>query len=216
MQLDWVSIAVLALAYLFGSIPGGVLVARLYRVDLRRVGSGNIGATNVQRALGWGPAIFVAFFDIFKGGIAVWIARFAGVEGWLLGGVAVAAVLGHNFPITLRFSGGKGVATSLGTLLFLDPEVALYSALIGLAVILFTRYVSAGSLTGAVAAVVLALALARPDWELVTLALMAAMLFFTHRENLRRLWRGEERRLGERVRPDGERARPAEHRGGAG
>ncbi len=201
MLLDWVSAAVLLLAYLFGSIPGGVLVARLYRVDLRKVGSGNIGATNVQRVLGWGPAIVVALFDIFKGGIAVWIARLAGVEGWLLGGVAVAAVLGHNFPITLRFSGGKGVATSLGTLLFLDPEVALYSAAIGLSVILLTRYVSAGSLTGAVAAVVLALALRRPDWELLTLALMAAMLFFTHRANLKRLWQGTERRLGERVKP---------------
>jgi len=200
MQLDWVSAAVLLLAYLFGSIPGGVLVARLYRVDLRKVGSGNIGATNVQRVLGWGPAIVVALFDVFKGGIAVWIARLAGVEGGLLGGVAVAAVLGHNFPITLRFSGGKGVATSLGTLLFLDPEVALYSAAIGLSVILLTRYVSAGSLTGAVAAVVLALALRRPDWELITLALMAAMLFFTHRANLKRLWQGTERRLGERVR----------------
>ncbi len=201
MKLDAVSVAVLLLAYLFGSIPGGVIVARIYKVDLRKVGSGNIGATNVQRVLGWGPAIAVALFDIFKGGIAVWIARSLGVEGWLLGGVAVAAVLGHNFPITLRFSGGKGVATSLGTLLFLDPELALYTAIIGASVILLTRYVSAGSLTGAVAAVVLAVALGRPTWEVITLALMALLLFFTHRENIRRLWRGEERRLGERVKP---------------
>ncbi len=203
MRLDWVSAAVLLLAYLFGSIPGGVLVARLYRVDLRQVGSGNIGATNVQRALGWGPAIVVALFDIFKGGIAVWIARLAGVEGWLLGGVAVAAVLGHNFPVTLRFSGGKGVATSLGTLFFLDPEVAAYAAVIGLVVVALTRFVSAGSLTGAVAAVVLAYALGRPGWELATLALMAAMIFLTHRHNLVRLWRGEERRLGRPQRPEG-------------
>jgi len=203
MQIDWVSVAVLLLAYLFGSVPGGVLVARIYRVDLRKVGSGNIGATNVQRALGWGPAIVVALFDVFKGGIAVWIARALGVEGWLLGGVAVAAVLGHNFPITLRFSGGKGVATSLGTLLFLDPEVALYAAAIGLVVVALTRFVSAGSLTGAVAAVLLAVALRRPDWELLTLALMAAMIFFTHRQNLVRLWRGEERRLGRPKRPGG-------------
>lgn len=201
MKLDAVSVAVLLLAYLFGSIPGGVIVARIYKVDLRKVGSGNIGATNVQRVLGWGPAIVVALFDIFKGGIAVWIARTLGVDGWLLGGVAVAAVLGHNFPITLRFSGGKGVATSLGTLLFLDPELALYTAIIGGFVILLTRYVSAGSLTGAVAAVVLAVALGRPTWEVITLALMALMLFFTHRDNIRRLWRGEERRLGERVKP---------------
>jgi len=199
MDVDWRALVALLLAYLFGSIPGGMIAGAIYRVDLRKVGSGNIGATNVQRVLGWGPAIAVALFDIFKGGIAVWVARLLGVEGWLLGGVAVAAVLGHNFSIFLRFSGGKGVATSLGTLLFLDPEIALYTALVGLAVIAITRYVSAGSLSGAVAAVVFAVALERPLWEVLTLSLMAAMLFFTHRENLRRLWRGEERRLGERV-----------------
>ncbi|WP_448568128.1 glycerol-3-phosphate 1-O-acyltransferase PlsY [Thermus sp.] len=193
------AVLVLLLAYLFGSIPAGVLVARTYGVDIRKVGSGNIGATNVLRTLGWGPALVVAFFDVFKGGIAVLIARALGLEGWLLGGVAVAAVLGHNYSLFLGFRGGKGVATSFGTLLFLDPVLALWTLPIGVSVMLITRYVSAGSMTGGVAAFVLSLALGRPLWEVATVFLMALLIFFTHRENLKRLQEGTERRLGERV-----------------
>lgn len=188
----------LFLSYLFGSIPAGVLVARTYGVDIRKVGSGNIGATNVLRALGPGPALVVAFFDVFKGGIAVLIARAVGIEGPLLGGVALAAVLGHNYSVFLGFKGGKGVATSFGTLLFLDPILALWTFPIGVSVMLLTRYVSAGSMTGGVAATVLALALSRPLWEVVTVALMTLLIFWTHRENLKRLQAGTERRLGEK------------------
>ena len=190
---------VLLLAYLFGSIPAGVLMARTYGVDIRKVGSGNIGATNVLRTLGWGPALVVAFFDVFKGGIAVLLARASGLEGWLLGGVALAAILGHNYSLFLGFKGGKGVATSFGTLLFLDPVLSLWTLPVGVSVMLITRYVSAGSMAGSVAATVLALALGRPPWEVATVFLMAALIFWTHRENLKRLWEGTERRLGERV-----------------
>lgn len=190
---------VLFLAYLFGSVPAGVLVARTYGVDLRKVGSGNIGATNVLRALGWGPALVVAFFDVFKGGIAVLIARAFGISDWMLGGVAVAAVLGHNYSVFLGFKGGKGVATSFGTLLFLDPPLALWTLPIGLSVMLLTRYVSAGSMTGGVAATVLALALGRPLWEVGTVLLLALLIFWTHRDNLKRLQAGTERRLGEKA-----------------
>ena len=193
------AVLVLVLAYLFGSIPAGVLVARTYGVDIRKVGSGNIGATNVLRTLGWGPALVVAFFDVFKGGIAVLLARASGLEDWLLGGVALAAILGHNYSLFLGFKGGKGVATSFGTLLFLDPVLSLWTLPVGVSVMLITRYVSAGSMAGSVAATVLALALGRPPWEVATVFLMAALIFWTHRENLKRLWEGTERRLGERV-----------------
>ncbi len=195
----WAVLWVLLLAYLFGSVPAGVLVARTYGVDLRKVGSGNIGATNVLRALGWGPALVVAFFDVFKGGIAVLIARAFGISDWMLGGVAVAAVLGHNYSVFLGFKGGKGVATSFGTLLFLDPPLALWTLPIGLSVMLLTRYVSAGSMTGGVAATVLALALGRPLWEVGTVLLLALLIFWTHRDNLKRLQDGTERRLGEKA-----------------
>lgn len=188
---------VLLLAYLFGSIPAGVLVAKTYGVEIRKVGSGNIGATNVLRALGPGPALVVALFDAFKGGFAVLMARAVGIEGWLLWGVALMAVLGHNFSVFLGFKGGKGVATSFGTLLFLDPVLALYTFPIGVGTMLLTRYVSAGSMVGGLAALVLALALKRPLWEVGTVLLMALLIFWTHRENLKRLQSGTERRLGE-------------------
>lgn len=187
------------LAYLFGSIPAGVLVARTYGVEIRKVGSGNIGATNVLRALGPGPALVVAFFDVFKGGIAVLVARAVGLEGPSLGGVALMAVLGHNYSVFLGFKGGKGVATSFGTLLFLDPVLALWTFPIGVATMLLTRYVSAGSMVGGVAAFVLALALRRPLWEMGTVFLMALLIFWTHRDNLKRLQAGTERRLGEKA-----------------
>jgi len=195
------SLAVLLLAYLFGSIPAGVLVARLYRVNIREVGSGNIGATNVLRALGWGPAIVVFIFDVFKGGIAVLIARWFGIDGWLLGGVALAAVLGHNFSIFLGFKGGKGVATSLGTVLFLDPVVALFGLIVAIVTMALTRYVSAGSLVGTFAGLAFAFAVGRPAWELATLTLLVSFVYWKHRENIVRLQQGNERRLGEKAAP---------------
>lgn len=193
------ALVTLLLAYLFGSVPAGVLIARLYGINIREVGSGNIGATNVLRALGWGPAIVVFLFDMFKGGLAVLIARALGVDGWLLGGVALAAVLGHNYSIFLGFKGGKGVATSFGTVLFLDPEVALFGVAVAAVVIVLTRYVSAGSLTGTFTGWIYAAFAGRPTWELVALFLLVALVFWTHRENLERLQQGKERRLGEKV-----------------
>jgi len=196
--VTWEIVIIVLLAYLFGSIPVGALVARARGVDIQKVGSGNIGATNVLRTLGPGPAAVVALFDVFKGGIALLIARLAGLEGLAAGLVAVAAVLGHNYSFLLRFSGGKGVATSFGTLLVLDPLVALLTLPIGVTTMLLTRYVSAGSMVGGVASVVIALGLGRPVWEIVTLALLTGLIFFTHRQNIQRLQAGTERRLGEK------------------
>lgn len=196
------TLIIVVLAYLFGSIPAGAWIARTYGVDIQKVGSGNTGATNILRTLGWGPALAVAFFDIFKGGIALLIGRLFGLEGVQLGLVAVSAVLGHNYSLFLRFKGGKGVATSMGTTLVLDPLVGLMILPIGLCVIWLTRYVSAGSMVGAMSAVVIALALGRPPWEIATLALLALLIFWTHRDNYRRLQEGTERRFGERVKPE--------------
>ncbi|WP_027882676.1 glycerol-3-phosphate 1-O-acyltransferase PlsY [Meiothermus rufus] len=197
--MEWQTGLILLLAYGFGAVPAGVWVARLYGVDIQKVGSGNTGATNVLRTLGAGPALAVAAFDVLKGGIAVWIARGVGLEGPLLGGVALAAVLGHNYSVFLRFTGGKGVATSFGTLLFLDPWVALLTFPVGVLTMWLTRYVSAGSMVGGLAAVVVAVASGRPAWEILTVLALALLIFWTHRENIQRLQAGNERRFGERV-----------------
>lgn len=197
--MDWTTWLVLLLAYLFGAIPAGAWVARYYGVDIQKVGSGNTGATNILRTLGAGPALVVAAFDVLKGGIAVWLARLVGIEGYLLGGVALAAVLGHNYSVFLRFTGGKGVATSFGTLLFLDPLLALLTFPVGVATMGLTRFVSAGSMIGALTAAVVAVALGRPMWEILTVALLAGLVFWTHRENIKRLQAGNERRLGDKA-----------------
>ncbi|WP_027876973.1 glycerol-3-phosphate 1-O-acyltransferase PlsY [Meiothermus cerbereus] len=197
--MDWNVWFVLLLAYLFGAIPAGAWVARYYGVDIQKVGSGNTGATNILRTLGAGPAVVVAVFDVFKGGIAVLLARLFNIEGPLLGGVALAAVLGHNYSVFLRFTGGKGVATSFGTLLFLDPLVALLAFPVGILTMWLTRFVSAGSMVGGLAAVVITIALGRPFWEILTVLLLAGLIFWTHRENIKRLQAGNERRLGDKT-----------------
>jgi glycerol-3-phosphate acyltransferase PlsY len=197
--VEWTVWLVLLLAYLFGAIPAGAWVARYYGVDIQKVGSGNTGATNILRTLGAGPAVVVAGFDVFKGGIAVLLARLFNIEGPLLGGVALAAVLGHNYSVFLRFTGGKGVATSFGTLLFLNPLVALLTLPVGILTMWLTRFVSAGSMIGGLTAVVITIALGRPLWEILTMLVLAGLIFWTHRENIKRLQAGNERRLGDKT-----------------
>ncbi len=197
--MEWTTWLILLLAYLFGAIPAGAWVARYYGVDIQKVGSGNTGATNILRTLGAGPAVLVAAFDVFKGGIAVLLARLFGIEGLLLGGVALAAVLGHNYSVFLRFTGGKGVATSFGTLLFLDPLVALLTFPVGILTMWLTRFVSAGSMIGGLTAVIITLVLGRPIWEILTVLVLAGLIFWTHRENIQRLQAGNERRLGDKL-----------------
>ena len=195
------SIIALLLAYLFGSLPAGAWVARYYKVDIQKVGSGNTGATNIFRNLGAIPGAVVLAFDVLKGGIAVLIARLFGVDGWLLGGVAIAAVLGHNYSMFLGFKGGKGVATSFGTMLFVSPLLALFGLPMFLLVVWLTRYVSAGSMVGAASVVLLAIWLTAPFWQIITMLVLAILIFWTHRDNLRRLSAGNERRFGEQKAP---------------
>src|ERR671937_2034651 len=143
-------------AYLVGSIPSGLLVARSAGIpDIRQHGSGNIGATNVLRTLGWKHGMAVLALDAAKGSCGVLLARWSGCGdiGQTLGGMA--AMVGHLWPCTLGFHGGRGVATSLGLMLMLDPLVAVLSASVFVGVVAATRYVSLGSMTAASSAVML-------------------------------------------------------------
>ncbi len=188
----------LLLSYLLGSLPAGAWVTRARGVDIRAVGSGNTGATNVLRALGWGPGLLVALFDALKGVLAVLLARAFLHDPPVEALCGALAVLGHNFSAFLRFRGGKGVATSLGTVLVIDPLVGLAATLIGAFCIGITRFVSAGSMVGTVAAVVLAVVLRRPAWEIGVVVFLAALLIWQHRGNLRRLQSGSENRFLEK------------------
>jgi glycerol-3-phosphate acyltransferase PlsY len=181
-------------AFAVGSIPTGIIVARARGVDLRKVGSGNIGATNVGRALGKRWAIFVLIADALKGYLPAALAtRCLPAAG--VGAVAIAAVCGHMFSVFLKGRGGKGVATSLGAALALSPLAALACA--GLYAILYAafRISSVGSLS-AVAAFPLALYLTgdREPAHYVVAGTIAVLVIARHKDNIRRLIRGEELR----------------------
>ena len=193
-------------AYLVGAIPFALFIARLYGIpDIRKIGSGNIGATNVQRAAGFKAAVWVYLCDIGKGVLPVLIAR--NIDQSLLNRelflvfVAIAAVLGHVFPIYLKFKGGKGVNTALGALGTLMPVEALICLGVFFVVVISTRFISLGSICGALAFPVVLLierygmGLTVSDVYLVTVAVVALLVAVTHRQNIGRLLSGNERRV---------------------
>jgi acyl phosphate:glycerol-3-phosphate acyltransferase len=201
MDLFWLREASIVLfSYFLGSVPFGVLIAHLFdrKVDLRTVGSGNIGATNVARAVGKAGGALTLLLDsgkaVFAMGLAHMLVRDR-VDLWLaLAGGAV--FLGHVFPLYLGFRGGKGVAPALGVVLFLSPVTAFVLVVLFAAVVYFTRYVSLGSLCAAVALPPM-MALLATSRHFVTLSLLLSFLVvYTHRENIRLLLTGRERKLG--------------------
>jgi glycerol-3-phosphate acyltransferase PlsY len=203
-------IAPIIAAYLLGSIPFALLVARIYGIaDLRREGSGNIGATNVWRVAGPAAAVWVFAGDIGKGVLAMLVARLIldrsgvdpGAHDAVLVACAVAAVLGHVFPLYLGFRGGKGVNTGLGVMIVLLPLPTLIALAVFLIVVSISRFVSLGSIIAAVAlpaAVLvqrLAFDVAIADIYLWLTAALALLVLATHRDNIGRLAAGTENRL---------------------
>lgn len=186
-----------AASYLLGSIPTGLLVARARGVDIRTVGSGNIGATNVARGLGKAWAVLVLLCDAAKGFLPVFMAR-QSPERFPPVAVAVAglaAIVGHMFTLFLRGHGGKGVATSLGVALGLSPPLALVCLGIYALTYAATRLSSLGSLLGIWAFPVAALAHGQIAREYIALSVATALLVtLRHSDNIRRLLRGEEKR----------------------
>lgn len=190
----------LILSYLLGSIPTAVWVSKLFfGVDVRTLGSGNAGATNVARTLGWRAALPVVMVDLGKGALAAALPMLllADYPVWLPLTCAVAAVVGHTFPVFAGFRGGKGVATAAGGLLVLAPVLVGIAAAVWLAVVVVTRIVSLASLS---AALVLALGSfllpSATPWGMQPVSVaLCLFVFWTHRENIRRLLAGRERRF---------------------
>lgn len=198
----WRDLLLVAAGYLLGSIPFGVVIARGTRgVDLRRVGSGNIGATNVLRAVGKGAAALTLVGDIGKGALAMGLARWMEAGAGLAAAVGLAAVLGHLFPVWSRFRGGKGVATTLGVVLGGMPVVGGVLLLIWIAVAAVTRYSSLAALAATAAMPPLVwLADGRPAMLGLSGALLV-LVIVRHRENIGRLLAGTEGKIGQKVRP---------------
>lgn len=190
----------LAIAYLAGSIPTAWIVGKAKGVDLGSMGSGNYGATNVYRNLGAVPAAIVVLVDVSKGLLPVLLLpRLLPVEGWSTiayqVAIAAAAVLGHVYSVFLGFRGGKGIGTAAGAYVALAPWATLVAVLTWGAVVAASRIISLASLT---AAVVLLLAVVVLGGETVLIGmtgLLVTFVFWTHRENLGRLTRGEEKRI---------------------
>src|SRR5690606_10158811 len=192
----------IVIGYFLGTIPTGFLVARVRGVNIQEVGSGNIGATNVLRALGVLPAIIVVVLDPLKGAVAALLPSLLGADAWTVALTGLAAVLGNNFNVLLRLRGGKGIATSIGVFLVIDPMTSLLCLTIGLFTILISRYVSLGSLVGMFSLPLFVLAGGSFLVPHLFLAICLTLLaIFRHRENIRRLLTGTERRLGEKAAP---------------
>jgi glycerol-3-phosphate acyltransferase PlsY len=192
--LPFLAIALVA-GYLAGSVPFGVIIARLFRLgDLRKIGSGNIGATNVLRTGNKLAAALTLLLDALKGVVPVWIflAHWGDMAGQLAG---LGAFLGHCFPLWLKFRGGKAVATWLGVMLAIHPLSFAAIGLTWLATAYLTRISSAGSLAAAASGPLWLVLFGR--WEAVLLAIiLGALVWMRHHANIRRLLRGEEPKIG--------------------
>lgn len=184
----------IAVAYLLGSIPFSYLAGRAKGIDLRTVGSGNLGAANAFRALGRGTGIAVLVADVLKGVVAVVIARLLTDDPWPAI-AAGAAMAGHVFPVWLRFRGGKGVAVGGGAVIALMPLASVILFAIWIVVAVVSRYTSLASITSAVVATPLVWAMGYPAADVVFTAIAAVAVVVLHRGNIRRLATGTERRI---------------------
>ncbi len=197
--------------YFIGTIPTGYFVARARGVDIQKMGSGNIGATNVLRSVGLGPALFVLLLDPLKGFLAALFPILLLQDSWTIALAALATVLGNNFNIFLKLRGGKGIATGIGAFLAIDPLIALLSIVLGVSTVYLSRYVSLGSMIGMMSAPLMLLARGNFVVPYFFLGIAyAALAFLRHRENIKRLAQGVERRLGEKTGNEKTKASPPE------
>jgi glycerol-3-phosphate acyltransferase PlsY len=190
-------ILLLLVSFIIGSIPFGIIIAKSKGINLKKVGSGNIGATNVLRSLGKWPAALTLLGDILKGTAAVAIGRYFGVGPVYEGLVGFSAILGHNFSIFLGFRGGKGVATSLGVLSFYSPQTALFTLIIWLVTVMITKYSSMGALVS-FGFLPINILLFDNKGKLFVVVLITILIYIRHMDNIQRLIKGTERRIGQR------------------
>ncbi|BBA69050.1 Glycerol-3-phosphate acyltransferase [Geobacter sulfurreducens] len=182
-------------AYIVGSIPTGLLLARASGVDIRATGSGNIGATNVYRTLGRTVGIATLLGDCLKGLVPVLVARKLGFADPWVAAVGLAAFLGHVYTIFLGFKGGKGVATALGVFLGVSPLSVLGALALFIGIVAATRYISLGSIIAAAAMPFLVAAVERRPLLVGMTLVIAVIVIAKHRENIRRLREGTENRF---------------------
>jgi glycerol-3-phosphate acyltransferase PlsY len=192
-------IAIVVTGYLIGSIPFALLMARRLGADLRLIGSGNLGASNVLRSSGVKAGLLVALLDVSKGALSVILATRWGGAGAAPALAGFAAIIGHIYPIWLRFRGGKGVATACGVFSVLTPAALPATLAIFVVTVGATKYISLGSVLASMALPPLAYATGSPPAAVAAALAATAIIVFRHRSNLARLRQGTERRIGVRA-----------------
>jgi glycerol-3-phosphate acyltransferase PlsY len=185
--------------YVLGSFPTGLLVGRAYGVDVRRVGSGNIGMANVLRSMGKRAATLTMIGDMLKGLVPVVVARLLTENEWVVAAVAFAALAGHCWPIFLKFKGGKGVATGAGTSIGLAPVVGLGLFTFWWAVVLVSRYTSLGAISVMIVSPVAFFLSGQPTPYVLYTIVGGVLVLWRHRENASALMKGTERKMGEKA-----------------
>jgi glycerol-3-phosphate acyltransferase PlsY len=200
-------VIVIAVAYFVGAIPSGVIIGRLWRgIDVRSYGSGGSGATNVNRTLGPKAGAGALAADIGKGMTVTIVARLLSDDPWLTAAAGTVAVLGHMFPVYIKFKGGKGVATGLGALAIISP-ISAGIALVGVLIALASRYVSLGSIIGSTSSLGALFIfsifeiLDHDIWYLLFAIPVPILIIWSHLSNIDRLAKGEESRLENRAAP---------------
>jgi glycerol-3-phosphate acyltransferase PlsY len=184
--------------YILGSVPTGFLVGRAWGVDVRRTGSGNIGMANVLRSVGKWPAVITMAGDMLKGFVPVFLARFLTENEWVIAAVALAALMGHCWPVFLGFKGGKAVATGAGTTIALAPVAGLALFAFWWGVVLVSRYTSLGAISVMLVSPIAFLVTGQPIPYVLYTVIGGSLVLWRHKENARALIKGTERKIGQK------------------
>ena len=197
----WKILLVIFASYFIGSIPNGYIISkRFYGIDITKYGSGNIGMTNVQRVLGNKPAVIVLILDVSKGAIAVLLGRYVAHNYTAMMLSGIAAVIGHDYSIFMpHFKGGKGVAATYGVATLINFPAALLSFAAFLGIVIKTKYVSLGSIISIALYPVFLLLLRENKIVVLWSIVFPILVIYSHRENIKRLISGTERKIGEKV-----------------
>lgn len=191
---------IILVSYLIGSISFGFLFCKIIKgIDIRDYGSGATGATNISRILGIGPAVIVFILDVLKGITSIYLARLFGGNPLIIILAGIAVIAGHNWPVFFGFRGGRGIASSLGIIFAISPQVFLWLFIIGIPVVLLTKYVSLGSVCGALSLPFLMWYFQLEISYIILGTVLSVIAVIRHIPNLKRLRAGKESRLGEKV-----------------
>lgn len=192
---------VITICYLLGSIPFGYIVGKLFKkIDIRELGSGNIGATNVFRILGPSLASLVLIGDIGKGIFSIYLVRYLNIDNLLILTIAgLVVICGHDWSLFLGFKGGKGIATTFGVVFALNPTISILALIIWGVVLVTTRYVSLSSIFAVISIFIFTILFKQPYEYIIFSTIILVLGIFNHKDNIKRLRSGNERKIGEKI-----------------